>query len=163
MIFWRDFREVGIAMLLLPVWFYLGAMISLPWTWYLTVPVLVWMAGFLLVYRQRHMPRSEPDGPLLRCVEDSLTEVEAQIWLLRNVFWWYLLPPSISITAFLVHLGWLSRARGWLPAAGTVVMLASVYAVLYFANQYAVRSQLEPRRQELLTLLAGLKDKATST
>ena len=24
MIFWRDFREVGVALLMLPLWFYLG-------------------------------------------------------------------------------------------------------------------------------------------
>jgi hypothetical protein len=32
-IFRRDFREMGIALLLVPVWFYLGAALSLPWTW----------------------------------------------------------------------------------------------------------------------------------
>src|SRR5579863_5275028 len=106
-IFWRDFREVGLALLMLPVWFYLGIMMSLPWTWYLTVPVLVWMAGFMLVYGKRHKPKpSEPHKPLLDCVKNSLTEMEAQIWLLRNIVWWYLLPPFISITAFFVHVGW---------------------------------------------------------
>ena len=37
-----------------------------------------------------------PDGllylgqPLVRCVEESLAQVEHQIWLLRNVGWWVL-------------------------------------------------------------------------
>jgi hypothetical protein len=161
MIFLRDFREVVVGLVLIPVWFYLGIKMSLPWTWWLTVPVLVWMAGFVLVYRKRHMPKpSEPDEPLLPCVKTSLTEVEAQIWLLRNVFWWYLLPPSISISAFFVQSGWSVRALGWLLALAFVVvlevMLVVLYGGIYFLNQYAVRSQLEPRRRELLALLISL-------
>lgn len=159
-IFWRDFREVGIALLLLPVWVYLGVVTASPWTWYLTMPVLVWMAGFMLVYRMRHPQKpSEPDEPLLQCVENSLTEVEDQIWLLRNIFWWYLLPPFLSISVFFVHVGWLVAPAGrWLEALVSEVMLAVVYGAIYFLNQYAVHKQLEPRRQELLTLLARLRD-----
>ena len=44
MIFFRDFFEVGVALTLIPIWFILGALTSSPWTWYLTVPVLIWMA-----------------------------------------------------------------------------------------------------------------------
>ena len=164
-IFWRDFREIAVALLLLPVWFYMGAKLSSPWTWYLTVPVLVWMAGFMLVYRMRHKQTpSKPDEPLLQCVERSLTEVEDQIWLLRNIFWWYLLPPGISILAFFAH-DTLLRSKDWLDAlghAGPFVVVFAVYYFLYWLNQYAVRTQLEPRRQELLTLLASLGDETTS-
>jgi len=167
MIFWRDSREIVVALVLFLVWFYLGVKLPLPWTWWLTVPVLVWMTGFMLVDRKRHKPKpSEPDEPLLQCVQNSLSEVEAQIWLLRNVFWWYLLPPSISISAFFIHVGWLSRAQGWLLSVGFVVLLefilAVVYGGLYLLNQSAVRLQLEPRRQELLTLLTSLSDEMTS-
>jgi hypothetical protein len=166
-IFWRDFREVVVALVLIPVWFCLGLTLSLPGTWWLTVPVLLWLVGFMLVYRRRHMPKlSEPDQPLLPSVKNSLNEVEAQIWLLRNVFWWYLLPPSISISAFFVQIGWSTRAFGWLQALAVVivleVVLAVVYGALYFLNQYAVRSELEPERQELLQLLAALRDESTS-
>src|SRR5260370_29411347 len=68
-IFCRDFREIGIALLLLPSWCYLGHRWSSPWTWYLTVPVLVWIAGFMLVYRIRHKQTpSQPYEPLLQSV-----------------------------------------------------------------------------------------------
>jgi len=161
-IFYRDFGEVGVALLLIPIWFVLGAMTSSPWTWYLTVPALVWVAGFMLVYRMRHKQKpSEPDEPLLLCVQRSLTEVEDQIWLLRNVFWWYLLPPSISITAFFAHTSWsLSLSEGWLTALISFVVLAgflfALYSFVYYLNQRAVRVQLEPRREELLALISSL-------
>ncbi len=44
-LFWRDLREVGIALLLIPLWLFLGLKHALPWTWYLTIPVLIWVAG----------------------------------------------------------------------------------------------------------------------
>ena len=31
----RDVREVGVALVMLPVWFYMGYTLSLPWSWYL--------------------------------------------------------------------------------------------------------------------------------
>src|ERR1700730_13715383 len=69
-IFWRDVREVGVSLLLVPLWLYLGVTLSLPWTWYLTVPVLLWIAGFMLVDRKRfRRQHPEPSDSLRRCVE----------------------------------------------------------------------------------------------
>ena len=95
-LFWRDVREVGLSLLMVPLWFYLGAALALPWTWYLMVPTLVWYAGFFLADRLRY-PRRPPDSgqPLVRCVKESLAQVEHQVWLLRNVGWWGLLPFAV--------------------------------------------------------------------
>lgn len=166
MILYRDYGEVGVALLLIPIWFILGAVTKSPWTWYLTVPVLIWMAGFMLVYRRRHRQEpGEPDEPLLQCVQRSLSEVEDQIWLLRNIFWWYLLPPSVTILIFFAHVCWLSSALGWLPSLIFFLILAGslvgVYSWIYFLNQRAVQLQLIPKRQELLTLQASLQDEGT--
>jgi hypothetical protein len=163
-IFWRDFREVAIALLLIPIWFYMGAKLLSPWTWYLTVPALVWIAGFMLVYRNRHKPaRGNPDDSLLHCVQRSLTEVTDQIWLLRNILWWYLLPPGLSILAFCVQVAWL-HSKDWpdllAHLAPPVIVVFATYAFIYWLNQYTVRTKLEPRRQELLALLASLREEA---
>jgi hypothetical protein len=161
-VFLRDFREVAIALALIPVWFYMGAKLSSPWTWYLTVPALAWIAGFMLVYRMRHKHRpAKPDVPLVDCVERSLAEVSDQIWLLRNVLWWYLLPPGVSLLVFIVHVAALN-SKGWLDvlfhATPPAMVVLATYAFIYWLNQYAVRSKLEPRRAELLTLLESLRD-----
>ena len=168
-IFWRDFREVVVAILLIPLWFYLGAKNSPPWTWYLTVPVLVWIAGFMLAYRMRHRPHAnEPGEPVVQFAKRSLTEVEDQIWLLRNIFWWYLLPPGLSIFAFFAHVSWLSaiQSNDWLAAfvfaTFLFAFLFGLYGFIYYLNQRAVDAQLEPRRQELLTLLTSLGDETIS-
>ncbi len=156
----RDVIEVGVGLLLLPYWFYKGLTGSLPWTWWLTVPAIIWVIGFFLVDRRRHpqMP-SDPSEPLLKCVNNSLTQVEHQIWLLRNVFWWYLLPFTISILAFFADVAW-SVSENWLVALCTAIplfaFLVATYAFIDYINQRAVRLQLEPRRQELLALLVSL-------
>jgi hypothetical protein len=161
-IFWRDFREIGVALLMIPLWLYLGARFALPWSWYLTVPALVWIAGFIQVDRMRHQKQpGEPGEPLLHSVQESLAQVSHQIWLLRNVFWWYLLPCTISVLAFFAHVAWLESRDLW-GFLGPVLFVTVLYVGIYYLNQYAVRSQLEPRRQELLALLASLKDETNS-
>jgi hypothetical protein len=164
MIFWRDVREVGTALLMVPLWFYMGVKLSLPWTWYLTVPALVWIAGFMLADRMRHKQQPPDAGaPLRQHVKSSLAQVEHQIWLLRNVVWWYLLPIALSALAFFGQIAWQVRSGGWLTAlviALVVLMAVTILAAVYSLNQTAVRSELEPRRQELQTLLASLSDEA---
>ena len=159
----RDCLEVGVALLLLPVWIYMGVTNSSPWTWYLAVPAFIWVAGYILVFRMRHkQDPGHPDDPVLTCAKRSLAEVEDQIWLLRNVFWWYLLPLAIPILAYTAHLSWL-KSRDWMDAISdanvfSFVFFLALFYFLYEINQRAVRVELEPRRQELLTLLANLGD-----
>ncbi len=162
MIFWRDVREVGTALLLVPLWLCLGVKFSLPWTWYLTVPVLVWFAGYMLADRMRQGRQPpEPGEPLRQRVQSSLAQVEHQIWLLRNIVWWYLLPLALSILAFFGQVAWQVRSGGWLVAlvvAGVVVIGVIILAGVYRLNQSAVRTELMPRRQELEALLMSLED-----
>jgi hypothetical protein len=162
-IFWRDVREVGVALLMVPLWLYMGVKLSLPWTWYLTVPGLLWIAGFMLADRIRHKRRPPgPGEPLRQRVENSLAQVEHQRWLLRNVFWWYLLPLALPVLAFFGQVAWEMRAGGWLTAlaagGGLVAVLFVVFGSVYRLNQHAVRTELTPRRQELEALLRSLKD-----
>jgi len=161
-IFWRDVREVGLAILMMPLWFYLGVKLSLPWTWYLTVPALAWIAGFMLADRMLHKRQPpEPDEPLRQRVETSLAQVEHQIWLLRNVLWWYLLPLALPILAYFGQSAWEARSGGWLATltvAVVVIVVVIVFTGIYRLNQNAIRSALEPRHQELEALLTSLKD-----
>ncbi len=163
-IFWRDVREVGTCLLGVPVWLYLGVKFSLPWTWYLTAPALLWVAGYMLVDRMRQKRQSlEPDETFRRRVENSQAQVEHQIWLLRNVLWWYLLPLAIPGLAFVGQVSWQERSGGWgtaVVASVVVAFVAIVFAGVYWMNQYAIRAELEPRRRELETLLMSLEDEA---
>lgn len=163
----RDYREAGVAILMIPLWFFLGYLTSPVWTWYLTVPALIWVSGFIIVDRLRRPQRlSGPEDSLRSSVQESLRQVEHQIGLLRNIFWWYLLPFTIPIVIFFAHTSYVSADGNWFVALGLIVMpsafVLALYGFIYYLNQYAVRKQLEPRRRELLTLLASLEDESLS-
>jgi hypothetical protein len=163
----RDMMEIGVGVLLIPIWFYMGAKLSLPWTWYLEVPALVFTVGFMLVDRWRHTRQPPERGePLRQCVASSLAQVEHQIWLLRNIFWWYILPSALAMSAFFVHVAWMTRSGGWRTAAimaQVVAISGGILVFVYWLNQYAVRTELEPRRRELESLLASFQDETPAS
>lgn len=163
-VLWRDYHEAGVALLLIPVWLIMGAVIDLPWTWYLEIPACLWIVAFLIWDRKRHpQDLSEQDTPLLESAQASLRQVEHQIFLLRNVLWWYISPGALPILIFFIHVAWLTSETWWgtLLFGGPLCAFALViYIGIYYANQIAVRKQLEPRRQELLALIASLENGA---
>ncbi|MEZ6070923.1 MAG: serine hydrolase domain-containing protein [Pirellulales bacterium] len=156
----RDVIEVGVGLLMLPYWLYQGATRSLPWTWYLTVPAILWVVGYFVIDRLRHRQTpNDSSEPLRGCVETSLSQNEHQIWLLRNVFWWYLLPFTISIQTFFAHSAWLSSNNVFVAIATVTpffLFLTALYCFLDYLNQRAIRTDLALRREELLQLLGSL-------
>jgi len=158
-ILWRDAREIGVCFLLVPVWLYLGMRFSLPWSWFLMVPALLGVGLFMLIDHARHRRPPNRAEPLHACVEGSLAAVEHQIWLLRNVLWWYLLPPTAATLVFVGQIAWQTRLGGWLAILSSLISLSicvTIFAGVYWLNQKAVRAELEPRRQELRQLLNSL-------
>lgn len=162
----RDIVEVGTALVMIPIWVVLGVSLSLPWAWYLTILALLWIAGFMLVDRKRHQQAPAQPGETLRHrVECSLAQVKHQAWLLRNVFWWYLLPPTVTMLAFFGQIAWLMRAQGWESVVAFCLfsgIVLIVYFGIYCLNQYAVRTELEPRCRELQAILDQLEDEPPS-
>jgi hypothetical protein len=162
MLFWRDIREIIVSLILIPVWIGLGVGIRLPWTWYLTLPALFWILGFMFVdLRRQRRQLAEPSESLRRGIESSLTQVNHQIWLLENVKWWCMLPIAVSTTAFFLQVAWNVRGMGWfavLHLAFNLVFCSVVLRWVHRLNQNAVATVLIPRRQELEALLTGLDD-----
>jgi hypothetical protein len=151
-IFWRDFREVAVA-LVLAVVFVMKARND-GWPSLTVSAACLWIAGFILIDRwRRRSRRPASDHALLDRLDEALSEVKHQIWLLKNVAWWYLLPLAVA----LVFQSAYSAATGSGPVAERLASLAiqlgvfgAVFAGVYWLNQYAVRTALQPRRQELL-------------
>ncbi len=161
-LFWRDVREVGVGLLMVPLWIHLGTRQGSPWTWYLTIPVLLWIAGYLLVHRIRHKrPPPGPDEPLRRCLAGSLKQLEHQVRLLRSVIWWALLPMALAMLAFFGQNAWRERGGGWwtvLAISEVTALGLGVLGAFYWLNLHVVRTDLEPRRRELQALLSSLED-----
>ena len=158
--------NVGTALVLIPVWIIIGISTPQPWTWYLMIPGLLAVTAFLILDRRRERRRApEPAGPLRAYLVASLAAIDHQIVLLRNIFWWYLLPMGLPATIWLGHLAWEMRFWGWETVVFMGIMLAiggSVFGWIYWLNQRAVQCDLIPRRQELDAILENLRDESAS-
>jgi hypothetical protein len=158
-IFRRDVLEVSGCALMFAGFFAWGWY----WNWwslYLLSFCCLLVGAFFVVDRRRQRRRQPiKNDSLHACVEKSLFQVNHQILLLKNIFWWYLLPVIIGIAAVVGQTVWAFRAN--MVAAITVgvtfvLTYSFTYGFVYWTNQRFVRQQLDPRRQELETLLAEL-------
>ena len=157
-IFWRDAREVGAAAFL--AWLFLHwAIRDREWSLYLLSFSCFGVGLFMLVDRWlQRRKRPVTNDPLRSCIEASLLQVNHQIWLLKNIFWWYLLPVLAGLGILIVSQIWKARHAGpWgiIFLTGYALFCVFFFWGVYWFNQYAVRKGLEPRRQELESLLAG--------
>lgn len=158
-IFWRDVREVGVSFILAVFFLYQGVKFNL-WSLYIPVLACIFVGVFMVIDRviqKGKLPK--PSDSLAGCIKISLAQVEHQIWLLRNVLWWYLLPFAIGVALFWGHVGWRvhhDSGAGLIFIGGCFVGLIILYTGVYYLNQYAVRKGLVPRKQELESLLKNL-------
>ena len=167
-IFLRDVREVGVAAVLIPVFIFLGVQLH-NWTNYLVAAACFIVGGYILVDRWRRRGTAPKAGDSLKnCTTASLAEIRHQIWLLKNILWWYLLPCFVPIV---ISMSWpilwsgghiALRVANLAPLLGGILVVVVVYWFLYWLNQYAVRRGLAPRQQELEELLSELGAAADS-
>ena len=164
-IFLRDFQEITIAVILVPLFFYFG--LHGGWPLFLLAVMCLFVAGYMVCdrIRQRRKRKDIPDT-LRGAIETSLHQVTHQIWLLKNVFWWYLLPFSIGLAALVCSAYW-DTVRNYDPDyTPKTLLFLGIYAVLivllywgiYHLNQWAVRKELLPRKRELENLLESLAE-----
>lgn len=157
----RDCAEIGAGLLMSGFCGYRVIHFG-EWGWSIAALGCLFVGAFMLVDRWIQRRRSVADGEsLTTCVQRALAQVEHQIWLLRNVIWWYLLPLGLGVAVLLGSQAWELRAEGLLPLV--VLLIAVLICLLVFwgvyrLNQLAVRRNLRPRRDQLVELLASLKD-----
>ncbi|MCK4752785.1 MAG: hypothetical protein KAS75_05010 [Planctomycetes bacterium] len=162
-IFWRDFREVGVAVVLVVFFLCFGIKHSL-WPLYLLALVCLWVAAFIVVDRivQKRRRPCLSDS-LFNCVKSSLAQINHQVWLLRNVLWWYLAPPGVGLIIWFGYCG-ISIMTSENPhtgyllfSLGNIVGTILLYWGVYWLNQWTIRKELAPRKNELEDLLNSFK------
>ena len=156
----RDIREAGVAIAMFLFFGYVGLQDNF-WPSLLLALLVLFIAVFLIadrIVQKRKRPKTSQS--LSGCIQASLHEVNHQIWLLKNVFWWYLLPPFAGMAIFVGYVAWDARDHlGWFmfDITSMVAVILLVWFI-YRLNQKAVREDLFPLKQELEDLLSSLED-----
>ena len=63
---------------------------------------------------------------LTNCTKTSLYQVNHQIWLLKKVLWWYLLPLGVAIAIFMGYIAFV--------VVGIDRVSESIGAILFFSG-----------------------------
>lgn len=145
----------------LPVCILVGVAARVPWTWYLTQAAILLGVGLTVIRATRKQRPRDSDQSLLCNVQASVDQVEQDIRSLRNA-WWSPLPIAAVVLSDFIYLAWLNPRPAFV--GGTVFVFVIFLAagfLLYYTGRFVIRRQYEPRRQELLALLAGLEGDAT--
>jgi hypothetical protein len=92
--------------------------------------------------------------PVAAALRAELTQVEAQIALLESVAWWYVSP---TIGGSILLVAGTRGTAGWLFTLGYAVFAALLGWGIIALNQRAVRHTLQPKRKEIMALLAQIE------
>jgi hypothetical protein len=159
LIFWRDVREVLASFLVAGVFGHIGWQAhregAVAWpagtAAALALGVGLYFLADRLVMRRRTGPRG---GDVRTELGRAIAAVEHQIWLLRNVVWWYIAPLALSTILLGVQITFFGPADAplWSKIMVWVLILGTTGWVdrwIWQLNQTAVRNDLEPRLQKL--------------
>jgi hypothetical protein len=149
----RDFCEVAVCVLL--VVFFLHLSINSKSISMLIMTVWCLYVGSFFIIDRHIQKKRQPvyEDTLTCCLQQSLNQVNHQIWLLRNILWWCLLPIGIGLPIGFILEGVPFWSKLYVIVATFEV---SVFYGIYRINQHAVLYGLLPRRNEILTLLSQL-------
>lgn len=164
-VLWRDLREIVVGFVITIFFLYHGLKsTAFAWPLLLLAFLVLGVVVFLIADRVIQKKKQPKFGDsLVGCIQSSLANVKHQVWLLKNVLWWYLLPPGIGIGIFVG-----SVVLKIIQKKGLVHILLFPFAYLvccfllfwgvYYLNQRAVRKYLTPRKEELEYLLQSLEN-----
>ncbi len=165
-IFWRDVREVSVAVMLFFYFLYFGIKHSL-WPLSLLALLCLWISVFMVADRAVQK-RKQPclSDSLFNCVKSSLAQINHQVWLLKNVLWWYLSPLGIGLLIWFSYCGLMViMSESEEPSLGYLLFILTciigticLYWGIYWLNQRAVRKELLPRKEELESLQHSLEN-----
>jgi len=151
----RDFREVAVCVLLV-VCFLHNYVHSKSISMLIVAVGCLFVGSFFIIDRLIQKKRQPVyEDSLTSCLKQSLNQVNHQIWLLRNILWWYLLPVGIGMLIGPV----LEKGLAFVVSKDYVIVstfLVLIFYGIYRINQHAVLHGLLPRRNEILALLNQL-------
>jgi len=137
----RDFLEIGVALLMVPLFSYYFYRDSNPMV-KLGAAIII-ATNFVVVYKLLEAKRAkhvvDPGSPVAGQLSISLLRVERQIRLLKSVLWWYLLPFFVGVVFLLLG----SVGILWIRIL-FILLIAVLYGYIYYLNMKALREKLVP-------------------
>ena len=132
------------------------------WPFYLAMAILFGIGVFRVMDNRRQKGRFlQYEGSSLSFVECSLLNINHRIWLLKNIFWWWILPfavGSILIIIQIIMLVGLQEPTLLFWKLGPGVGIACVIlGVVYWGNRWTARKYWVPRKVELEAIADSLK------
>ncbi len=160
----RNLREIIAGFLMIPAFIVIGVFTRQPWSWYLIITAIVWLIGFILVDRhQQNRRRGGPADSFSARVEQSIVDLRHDIWLLKRVVYWYLLPFYVTICGYFIHLAILGDKESLLFSLLLLVFVTALYTWVWYINQQAVKKDRLPRLKELIEIQRSLHSEVSST
>lgn len=150
----RNWRECGAAALVTVIfaWMALRAPNALACAGNLVVAASgIWIVYYLLRFGQSSKPPA-PDRNLAEFQQALLDEYERQIRLLRNVRYWYLLPPfaGLLLASTGSVMARLSERHPWWPELIAVPVYTAIFGLVWWLNESYAIGQLQRQRARLI-------------
>ena len=151
---WRELIAGGVAAVMIAPAVLRGPLVARAGA--LIILAGVGLVAFRLFAARRLTPPGgvDPALPVVNALHVELDRVEAQISLLTSVAWWYVAPllgGSVLLTAG-------SRGfAGWPYTLGYTAFAALLGWGIIALNHRAVRRTLQPKRKEIMSLLAQIE------
>jgi hypothetical protein len=175
MFFWRDFFICFFAFILAAIclWggieLYSSPLLYISLSFLFLAVAFAWVGAFIIgdrLFRKRKY-KLEPVS-LRETVEVSLQEISHQIWLLKNILWWCLLPCAIGLAVVYIVMFRMMLPIHESPGArysqySLYISLFMVIDSLWFIYKLCravVRKKLLPKKRELEELLASLSEES---
>jgi hypothetical protein len=154
-IWWRDLREVaaGIFIVVVFSWYFFRFPMPMARVGCVITVLSAIFIDWRLLSSKRRAARSSLNASVMEALQVELRKVENQIRLLRSVLWWYILPLTVGATVFFAGVNRDAVARAVFIAFAVLMGLG-----LNWLNQWAVRKQLMPLKEELESLLGNSTD-----
>lgn len=158
-IFWRDVREVLASFLVAGVFGNIAWQAQKEgahaWPAWIAAALPLAVGFYFMIDRGIMRRRAAPQGDDVRTeLARAAVEVKHQVWLLRNITWWYLAPLAIATMMLALQITlygpesfpWFAKVVIWGIMVGTT---GWVDWLIWKLNQKAVDQELLPRLAEL--------------
>jgi|GEM_PF-6254882 len=162
-IFWRDFREIAVAIPIFALFLGRGIQSALgdggPFS-LLSISLFlqafgVAFVGVFLFVSHRHQKRREEnfEESIQGNLRKHISNVAYQIRLLSKVFWWYLFPLIPGVILFVAATSESGRINFWIRS----LIIFLIFVFVFWLNMRAVSKHLIPQKRELESFLSRLE------